>query len=34
MSRWRDTKKSKNTKKTTTEKKVPQFIENQSCSPL
>lgn len=34
MARWRDTKKGKNTKKTTVEKKIEDVVPNQSCSPL
>jgi len=34
MARWRDTKKGKNTHKNIAEKKVPDLVLNQSCSPL
>jgi len=34
MARWRDTKKGKNTKKTTQEKPTQDIVANQSCSPL
>jgi len=34
MARWRDTKKNKNTQKTTTKNKIKDIIPNQSASPL